>query len=159
MIQPVAPPPQYIPIQQDTFINTSASIPEPMKPLDGLDHSYTPEEYLQQVEARLTFAIGEEPQNSPVKYRSWHNRRMAYIQCSLIGTAFDWNTNLHISYKQQWNSFVQLFKKQFSSQKTAFYAQVEAMSLMKKDNETVRHFALRVHQLVETAGATKVHLP
>ena len=37
-----------------------------------------------------------------------------------------------------------MFKNQFSSQKTAYYAQVEAMSLMKKDNETVRHFALRV---------------
>ena len=109
MAQSVVPPPQYIPVQQDTFINTSASIPEPMKPFDGLDHSYTPEEYLQQVEARLTFAIGEEPQNNPVKYRSWHNRHMAYIQCSLIGTALDWYTNLHISYKQQWNSFVHLF--------------------------------------------------
>ena len=43
MIQPVIPPPQYMPIQQDTFINTSASIPEPMKPFDGLDHSNTPE--------------------------------------------------------------------------------------------------------------------
>ena len=147
--QSVPSPPQYIPIQ-DTFINTTASIPEPMKPFDGLDHSYTPEEYLQQVEARLTFAIGEEPQNNPVKYRSWHNRRMAYIQCSLIGTALDWYTNLHISYKQRWNSFVQLFKKkQFFSRKTAYYAQVEAISLMKKDNETVRHFALRVQQLVE----------
>ena len=120
-----------------------------MKPFDGLDHSYTPEEYLQQVEARLTFAIGEEPQNNPIKHKSWHNRRMAYIQCSLTGTALDWYTNLHISYKQQWNSFVQLFKKQFSSQKTAYYAQVEAMSLMKKDNETVRQFALRVQQLVK----------
>ena len=128
MEQSVAPPHQYIPIQ-DTFIITSASIPEPMKPFNGLDHSYTPEEHLQQVEARLTFAIGEEPQNNPVKYRSWHNRRMAYIQCSLIGTALDWYTNLHISYKQQWNAFVQFFKKQFSSQKTAYYAQVEAMSL------------------------------
>ena len=74
---------------------------------------------------------------------------MAYIQCSSIGTALDWYTNLHISYKQQWNSFVQLFKKQLSSQKTAYFAQVEAMSLMKKDNETVRHFALRVQQLVK----------
>ena len=70
MIQPVAPPPQNIPIQQDTFINTSASIPEPMKPFDGLDHSYTPEENLQQIEARLTFAIGEESQNNPVKFWS-----------------------------------------------------------------------------------------
>ena len=117
MAQSVVPQPQYIPIQQDTLINTSASIPEPMKPFDSLDHSYTPENYLQ-VEARLTFAIGEEPQNNPVKYRSWLNRRMAYIQCSLVGTALDWYTNLHISYKQQWNAFVQLFRKQFSSQRT-----------------------------------------
>ena len=109
MAKSVVPPPQFIPIQQDTFIITSASIPEPMKPFDGLDPSHTPKEDLQQVEARLNFAIGEEPQNNPVKYRSWHNRRMAYIQGSLIGTALDWYTNLHISYKQQWNSFVQLF--------------------------------------------------
>ena len=149
MIQPVASPPQYIPIQQDTFINTSASIPEPLKPFDGLDHSYTPEEYLQQVEARLTFAISEEPQNTTIKFRSWHIRRMTFIKCFLIGRALDWYTYLHISYEQQWNSFVQLFKKQFSSQKTAHYAQVEAMSLMEKDNETVRHFVLRVQQLVK----------
>ena len=70
MVQPAVPPPQYIPMHQDTFINTSASIPEPMKSFDGLDHSYTPEEYLQQVEARLTFDIGEEPQNNPIKHRS-----------------------------------------------------------------------------------------
>ena len=70
MVQSVVPPPQYIPIQQDTFINTSASIPEPIKSFDGLDHSYTPEEYLQQVEARLTFAIGGEPQTNHIKYRS-----------------------------------------------------------------------------------------
>ena len=120
MVQSVVPPPQYISIQQDTFINTSASIPEPMKLFDGLDHSYTPEDYLQQVEVRLTFAIGEEPQNNPIKYRSWHNRRMAYIQCSLTGTALDWYTNLHISYKQQRNSFVQLFKNNFHLKKQLF---------------------------------------
>ena len=89
-----------------------------MKPFDGLDHSYTPEEYLQQVEARLTFAIGEEPHNNTTTYRSWHNRRMAFIQCSLVGRALDWYTNLHISYKQQWNSFVHLFKKNNSHLKT-----------------------------------------
>ena len=42
MAQSVVPPPQYIPIQQESFINTSASIPELMNPFDGLDHSYTP---------------------------------------------------------------------------------------------------------------------
>ena len=118
MVQSAAPPLQYMPFQQDTFISTSSSIPKPIKPFDGLDHSYTPEEYLQQVEAILTFDIREEPQSNPVKYRSWH-------------------------------SFVQLFKKQFSSQKTAYYAQVEAMSFIKKHDKTVRLFALRVQQLVK----------
>ena len=56
MVQSVVHPPQYIPIQQDTFINTSASIPEPTKPFDGLDHSYT-EEHLKQVKARLTLPL------------------------------------------------------------------------------------------------------
>ena len=84
--QSVATPLQYIPVQHETFMNVSASIPEPMKTFDGFE-TYTPEEYLQQVEAKLTFAIGEEPLNNPIKYRSWHNRRMAFIQCSLTGTA------------------------------------------------------------------------
>ena len=41
------------------------------------------------------------------------------------------------------------FKNNFFSQKNAYYAQVEALNLSKKDNETVRHFALKVQQLVE----------
>ena len=51
-------------------------------------------------------------------------------------------------YKQDWHAFVQAFKKQFSSQKNAYYAQVEALNLSKKYNETVRHLALDVQQLV-----------
>ena len=90
MIQPVAPPPQYIPIQQDTFINTSASIPEPMKPFDGLDHSYTPEKYLQQVEARLTFAMKNQVKNLRIIRSNighgiidtWHNTM-----------SFNWNSS------------------------------------------------------------------
>ena len=58
-------------------------------------------------------------------------------------------TQVSIYHIQQWDSFVQLFKKQSSSQKTAYYAQVEARSLIKIDNEAVRHFALRVQQLVK----------
>ena len=42
------------------------------------------------------------------------------------------------------------FKKQFSSQKNASYAQVEALNLVKKDNETEPYFALQV-------GAMKTH--
>ena len=74
---------------------------------------------------------------------------MAFIQCPLTGTALSWYIRLKDTYKQDWHAFVKAFKKQFSSQKNAYYAQVEALNLSKKDNETVRHFALKVQQLVE----------
>ena len=43
-------------ISQPTYINSSTSISEPIKPFDGLDHNYTPEENLQHFEARVTFS-------------------------------------------------------------------------------------------------------
>ena len=74
---------------------------------------------------------------------------MAFIQCSLTGTALSWYIRLYDTYKQDWHAFVNAFKKQFVSQKNAYYAQLEALNLTKKDNETVRHFALKIQQLVE----------
>ena len=44
-----------------TYINSSSSIPEHIKPFDGLDHNYTPEEYLQHIEARDTYSLGLQP--------------------------------------------------------------------------------------------------
>ena len=131
-----------------TNINSSNSISEPIKPFDGLDHNYTPEEYLQHIEARVTFSLGLQP-TSENDYKFWHARRMAFIQCSLTGTAHRWYIRLNDTYKHDWHAFVQAFRKQFSSQKNAYFAQVEALNLTKKDNETLRHFALKVQQLVE----------
>ena len=129
-------------------MNSSSSISEPIKPFDGLDHKYTPEEYLQHIGARFTFSLGLQPTTSH-EYKFWHALRMAFIQCSLTGTALSWYIRLNDTYKQDWSAFVQVFKNQFSSQKNAYYAQVEALNLVKKDNETVRHFAPKVQQLVE----------
>ena len=131
-----------------TYINSSTYISEPIKPFDGLDHNYIPEEYLQNIETRDTFSFGLQP-TSEHEYKFWHARRMAFIQCSLTGTALSWYILLNDTYKHDWHVFIQAFKKQFSSQKNAYYAQVEALKLTKKDNETVRHFALKVQQLVE----------
>ena len=131
-----------------TFINSSTSISEPIEPFDGLDHNYTPEEYVQHIEAGVTFFLGLQP-TSEHEYKFWHARRMAFIQCSLTGTALSWYNRLNDTYKHDWHAFVQALKKQFSSHKNAYYAQVEALNLTKKDNDTVRHFALKVQQLFE----------
>ena len=97
-------------ISQPTYINSSTSISEPIKPFDGLDHNYTPEEYLQHIEARVIFALGLKPTSEP-EYNFWHARRMAFIQCSLTGTALSWYIRFNDTYKQDWHAFVQVFTK------------------------------------------------
>ena len=74
---------------------------------------------------------------------------MVFIQCSLTGTALSRYIRLNDTYKKDWSAFVQASKKQFSFQKNAYYAQVAALTLVKKDNATVRQFVLKVQQLVE----------
>ena len=110
------------------YINSSTTIPEPIKPFDGLHHNYTPEEFLQQIEARVTFSLGLQP-TSDHEYKYCHARRMAFIQCSLTGTALSWYIRWNYSCTQDWHAFVQAYKKQFSSQKNAYFDQVEALIL------------------------------
>ena len=81
-----------------TYITSSTSISEHIKFFDGLDHNYTPEEYLQHIEARVTFSLGLQP-TSEHEYKFWHARRMAFIQCSLTGTALSWYIRLNDTYK------------------------------------------------------------
>ena len=52
--QPFAQP--SVSISNPTYKSSSASISEPIKPFDGLDHKYTPEEYAEHIEAGVTFS-------------------------------------------------------------------------------------------------------
>ena len=106
-------PPSTIPqstISNPTYINSSTSISELIKPFDALDHKYTPEEYLQHTEARVTFSLGLQP-TSDNEHKIWHSRRIAFIQCSLTGTALSWYIRLYDTFKKDWYVFVQEFKK------------------------------------------------
>ena len=62
---------------------------------------------------------------------------MAFIQCSLTGSALSWYIRLHDTYKQDWHAFVPAFKKQFSSQKNAYYAPVKALNLVKRQKNSL----------------------
>ena len=74
---------------------------------------------------------------------------MSLLYCSLTETASNWNDGLPQVYKDDCSSFLQIFKKQFYSQKHEYHAQIEALSFVKKDNENVRHYALKVETLVK----------
>ena len=125
-----------------------AALSDPIKLFDGLDHTYPPEKFLAHLSARVTFQLGPQPTDIH-SYLTWHSRRMSLLYCSLTGTASNWFDRLPQVYKDDWSSFLQIFKKQFYSQKHAYHAQIEALSLVKKDNENVRHFALKVETLVK----------
>ena len=76
-------------VSHSTYINSSTSISEPIKSFDVLDHNYTPEEYLQHIEARVTSSLGLQP-TTDHENNFLHARRMVFIQCSLTGTALSW---------------------------------------------------------------------
>ena len=96
---------------------------------------YTYEEFLQHIEARVTFSLGLQP-STEHEYKFWHARRMVFIQCSSTGAALSWYARLNDTFEQGWSAFVQAFKKQISAKKYAFYAQVEATA------QTMRQFAI-----------------
>ena len=151
------PPNSTLPLNPSSYSSfpfpTTPSVPfaalsDPIKLFDGLDHTYPPEKFLAHLSARVTFQLGPQPVDIH-SYLTWHSRRMSLLYCSLTGTASNWYDRLPQVYKDDWSSFLQIFKKLFYSQKHAYHAQIEALSLVKKDNENVRHFALKVETLVK----------
>ena len=96
-----------------------------VKTFDGADHHYTHEENLHQTDAHMVLTKGKQSLD-PLTYNHRHKQKMAQIQSSLSEIALGWFLRLNESYKNYWSASVSAFKKQFSSQKTAYYAQVEA---------------------------------
>ena len=62
---------------------------------------------------------------------------MAFIQCSLRGSALSWFKRLPQTHKDNWHAFQALFRKQFISQQVANYAKLETKTMKCKDTETV----------------------
>ena len=67
-------------VSNSTYINSSASTSQPIKPFDGLDHINTPEENLQHIGTRVTFSLELQPSTSH-EFKFWHARGLAFIQC------------------------------------------------------------------------------
>ena len=82
---------------------------------------------------------------------------MAFIQCSLTGTALSWYIRLNDTYKQDWHAFVQAFKKQFSSQKNACCAQVEALNLSKRIIKQYATLQSEFNSWLKKAGVMRTH--
>ena len=76
---------------------------------------------------------------------------MSLLYCCLTGTSYNWYDCLFQVFTNDWSSFRQIFQKQFYSQKHAYHAQLEALSLVKKDekSENVKHYALKIETLVK----------
>ena len=83
---------------------------------------------------------------------------MAFIQCSLTGIALSWYIRLNDTYKQDWHAFVQAFKKQFSSQKNAYYALLKPSIYPKKTTEQYAILHSKFNSWLKKAGVMRMHL-
>ena len=108
-----------------------AALSDPIKLFDGLDHTYPPEKFLAHLSARVTFQLGPQPVDIH-SYLTWHSRRMSLLYCSLTGTASNWYDRLPQVYKDDWSSFLQIFKKQFYSQNTHIMLKLKPFPFLKR---------------------------
>ena len=83
---------------------------------------------------------------------------MAFMQCSLTGTALSWYILSIDTYKQDCSAFIQAFKKQLSSQRRAYYAQIEALILVKKTRKQFNILLSKFINWLKKAGAMRTHL-
>ena len=86
----------------------------------------------------MIFTTTEQPRD-PVAYNQWHKRKMAYVQCLLLLTAFNWILQLLESYKNDWSAFVSAFKKQFFFTENCILRASGDSALTEKETEKVRH--------------------
>ena len=112
------------------FVTMNKSV----KTFDGPDHHYTADKYLHQTDAQMIFIMREHLLD-PVAFNQKQKLKTACIQCFLSGIALRWFLRLHESYKNDSSAFLSSFKKQFSAQKTAYYAQIEAHAPTRKKLE------------------------
>ena len=67
--------------------------------IEILETYYTREEYLQHIEARVTFLLGLQP-TTDHEYIILHARRKDFSQRFSTGTTLSWYISLHDTYKQ-----------------------------------------------------------
>ena len=91
---------------------------DPILRFDGLYHTYLSEKRLAHLSARVTFQLGHQPLDIQ-SYLTWHSRRMSRLYCFFKGTASNWCDRLPQVYTDDWSCFLQIFRKQFFSQKHA----------------------------------------
>ena len=84
---------------------------------------------------------------------------MAFIQCSLTGTALSWYICLNGTYKQDSNAFAQAFKKPFSSQKTPIMPKLKLSVQQKRIMKLFVILHLKSNNSLKKAGVMKMHQP
>ena len=149
-------PPTTLPLSTlstPTYIKSATSISEPIKPFDGLDHNYTTEEYLQHIEARVTFSLGLQP-TTVNEYKFWQARLMAFIQCSLTGTALSWYIRLNDTYT---SLLYKPLKNNFHHKKTLIMHKLKLSVQQKSLMKRFVNLHLKSNNSLKKAGVMKMH--
>ena len=118
-----------------------------LKPFDGTDYKYSPEQFLNAVQARATYQLGPEPIHPPYQYQ-WHVRRMALVATALTGPASTWFNSLPNDKKLDWLTFTTAFFQQFDNVTAQFRAQAETQTIKLNPTESISIYACKIEDLV-----------
>ena len=82
-----------------------------VKTFDGLDHQYTPQELIHQIDAQMIFTRGGEHPFDLLAWYYCYKQKTPHIHCSLCEITLSWFLRLHEFYKNDWSAVVSAIQK------------------------------------------------
>ena len=123
----------------------------PVKPFTGDDPSYQCEDYLNAIKSSMILNHGTEPPEESNNAIMWKTKQIELIQTTLTGSAQHWFSFLTQDVKLNWEEFCKQFIKNFESNKSKNYAQIELGNVVRLPNETIKALTMRITKLVGKA--------
>ena len=116
----------------------------------GSDPTYTTEDFLNAITAKMVMTAGPEQTDSPF-HEAWILKRIAMIQTALIGPAQQWYSHLALDIKKDWQALCREYQKTFDNQQSQTQAKLLLESVTRASGEQIKTLTLRIEQMTRKA--------
>ena len=132
------------------YLGVSVPMQQSLGPFDGTDPTYTTENFLNAITAKMLMTGGPEQNDSPFN-EAWILKRIAMIQTALLGPAQQWFSHHPLDIKKNWQVFRREFQKTFDNQQSQTQAKLLLESITHASGEQIKTLALRLEQMTRKA--------
>ena len=122
------------------YLGSSVPMQQSLRLFDDTDPTYTTENFLNAITAKMLMTAGPEQTGSPF-LEGWILKRIAMIQTSLIGPSQQWYSHLPLDIKKNWQTICREFQKTFDNQQSQTRAKLLLENITRASGEQIKMLA------------------